>query len=132
MPKAVKRVAARRDSRPQMIVGGMGQAVIGRMPSYSLQGGGMGGVGSAAGATPYAVLPLGAAHPMTGEAQPFPVLPFVPGVSAAAASAAALGGGAPGGSAAGGAVPVMSPAHAAPATAAVVSAPAAASSSPRR
>lgn len=132
VPKAVKRVAARRDSRPQMIVGGMGQAVIGRMPSYSLQGGGMGGVGSAAGATPYAVLPLGAAHPMTGEAQPFPVLPFVPGVSAAAASAAALGGGAPGGSAAGGAVPVMSPAHAAPATAAVVSAPAAASSSPRR
>ena len=39
-PAAVPRkVVTRQDRRPQMIVGGMGQTMIGRMPAYSLQPG---------------------------------------------------------------------------------------------
>jgi len=34
-----RKVVARQDRRPQMIVGGMGQPMIGRMPAYSLQPG---------------------------------------------------------------------------------------------
>ena len=36
---APRKVVARQDRRPQMIVGGMGQPMIGRMPAYSLQPG---------------------------------------------------------------------------------------------
>ena len=36
---APRKVVARQDRRPQMIVGGMGQPMIGRMPAYTLQPG---------------------------------------------------------------------------------------------
>ncbi|MBF1236504.1 MAG: hypothetical protein HXM43_11960 [Lautropia mirabilis] len=36
---APRKLVARQDRRPQMIVGGMGQPMIGRMPAYSLQPG---------------------------------------------------------------------------------------------
>ncbi len=96
-PVVPRRAVVRRDERPQMIVGGMGQAAMGRMPSYSLGGRAAGLPAQETGASPWAhaygvagnmaggsvgIAPAAGAVPPAGSTPPLGAVPAVGAASA--------------------------------------------------
>ena len=89
-PVAPRRAVVRRDDRPQMIVGGMGQAAMGRMPSYSLGGRAAGVPLQEAGASPWAHAYGVTGNMPDGSAGAAPVAGAVPSMGSAPSAAGSM------------------------------------------